>query len=122
MKKIEVMLRLDKLSVRYQWSAIFDANDISIPKIKDSNRQFTPSKTKENRIFEKSKRQYAIEYFCYYNSLIFDGALPADLEITWNTRLTSTAGMTRLKKTNTERSASIELSDKVLLFIIYITQ
>jgi predicted SprT family Zn-dependent metalloprotease len=55
-----------------------------------------------------------------FNLLIFDGALPADLDISWNKRLTSTAGMTHYKRRIDARtslpvySCRIELATKVL--------
>ena len=53
-----------------------------------------------------------------YNIEIFENALPDDMEITWNVRLTKTAGLCysrRHKKFNIEtRSCRIELSTKVI--------
>ena len=53
-----------------------------------------------------------------YNAECFDHALPDDMEISWNVRLTKTAGLCysrRHKKFNVEtRSSRIELSTKVI--------
>lgn len=47
-----------------------------------------------------------------YNEAIFDSAL--DIPITWNKKLTNTAGRCCLTKKTGTRTARIELSDKVL--------
>ena len=53
-----------------------------------------------------------------YNEQIFENALPDDMDISWNVRLTKTAGLCfsrRHKKYNIEtRSSRIELSTKVI--------
>jgi hypothetical protein len=55
---------------------------------------------------------------CRYNRRIFGGQLPVDLEITWNARLMTTAGITKysLKRQGSTESytAKVELSTKVL--------
>ena len=68
--------------------------------------------------FKKSKEELANRLYQMYNDQIFEGALPDDMEISWNVRLTKTAGLCysrRYKKYNIEtRSSRIELSTKVI--------
>ena len=68
--------------------------------------------------FKKSKEELAKRLYQMYNVQCFDSALPDDMEITWNVRLTKTAGLCyskRHKKFNVEtRSSRIELSTKVI--------
>ena len=68
--------------------------------------------------FKKSKEELAKRLYQMYNDQIFEGALPDDMEISWNVRLTKTAGLCysrRYKKYNIEtRSSRIELSTKVI--------
>ena len=68
--------------------------------------------------FKKSKEELAKRLYQMYNVQCFDSALPEDMEITWNVRLTKTAGLCyskRYKKFNVEtRSSRIELSTKVI--------
>ena len=68
--------------------------------------------------FKKSKEELAKRLYQMYNAQCFDHALPDDMEITWNVRLTKTAGLCysrRHKKFNVEtRSSRIELSTKVI--------
>ena len=68
--------------------------------------------------FKKSKEELAKRLYQMYNNEIFENALPDDMEIKWNVRLTKTAGLCysrRYKKFNVEtRSSRIELSTKVI--------
>ena len=68
--------------------------------------------------FKKSKEELAKRLYQMYNDQIFNNALPDDMEITWNVRLTKTAGLCyskRHRKFNIEtRSSRIELSTKVI--------
>ena len=90
----------------------------------------------ERRRFRRQRDALTCDAFDRFNARVFDGRLPADLPITWNPRLRTTAGITRCKKTVPvgclcvslsvpafsladphpvlQRSASIELSTKVL--------
>jgi len=75
--------------------------------------------------FKKKKEELSKRLYHLYNKEIFDGCLPADMEITWNVRLTKTAGLCYSKryrnKFNIEaRSSRIELSVKVISFIVFI--
>ena len=74
--------------------------------------------------FKKKKEELSKRLYHLYNKEIFDGCLPADMEITWNVRLTKTAGLCYSKryrnKFNIEaRSSRIELSVKVISFIVF---
>merc|ERR1712098_412511 len=68
--------------------------------------------------FKKNKEELAKRLYQLYNLEIFENALPDDMQITWNVRLTKTAGLCyskRHKKYNIEtRSSRIELSTKVI--------
>ena len=68
--------------------------------------------------FKTSKAELAVRLYHMYNIEIFENALPDDMEITWNVRLTKTAGLCyskRHRKHNIEtRSSRIELSTKVI--------
>ena len=69
----------------------------------------------------ETQRQ-ALAMACYrkYNALIFDGALPEDMDLSWNKKLTSTAGLTHYRRRidpHTSRAiytCRIELATKVL--------
>ena len=74
--------------------------------------------------FKKKKEELSKRLYHLYNKEIFDGCLPADMEITWNVRLTKTAGLCYSKryrnKFNIEaRSSRIELSVKVISFKVF---
>ena len=68
--------------------------------------------------FKKNKEELARSLYQMYNEQIFENALPDDMDISWNVRLTKTAGLCfsrRHKKYNIEtRSSRIELSTKVI--------
>jgi len=48
--------------------------------------------------FKKKKEELAKRLYHLYNKEIFEGALPADMEISWNVRLTKTAGLCYSKR------------------------
>ena len=77
-----------------------------------------PDAVKYVKNFKSSKTELAERLYHMYNVQIFENALPDDMEITWNVRLTKTAGLCysrRHKKFNIEtRSCRIELSTKVI--------
>lgn len=54
------------------------------------------SKT-DPRAFKKERGAMTVALFAEYNRRIFDDRLPADLEIKWNERLRTTAGVTHYK-------------------------
>ena len=56
----------------------------------------------------------AIELYKSYNESCFDGALPDDLPVTWNKRLLTTAGLTKMRGGVLGKAASMKLSVKVL--------
>lgn len=65
--------------------------------------------------FTKQRHELAKKMYTRYNDVIFDGALPVHLDISWNGRLFTTAGLTHYKKDASDvYSARIELSTKVL--------
>lgn len=36
--------------------------------------------------------------YCRYNAQVFEGRLPRDLDISWNSKLTTTAGLTQYQR------------------------
>jgi len=69
--------------------------------------------------FKKKKEELGKRLYHLYNKEIFEGALPGDMEISWNVRLTKTAGLCYSKRYRNKfdvetRSSRIELSSKVI--------
>jgi predicted SprT family Zn-dependent metalloprotease len=78
--------------------------------------------------FRKKKEVLTSSYFQQFNTVAFDGLLPGDLNVSWNKRLLTTAGITKMKLTSIRqmnantttssmvrtKAASIELSEKVI--------
>jgi len=69
--------------------------------------------------FPKQKKELASRLFTLYNTQCFESALPEDMEISWNVRLTKTAGLCYSKRHRNRhnivtRSSRIELSSKVI--------
>ena len=69
--------------------------------------------------FAKKKTELAKRLYTLYNSECFDSALPEDMEISWNVRLTKTAGLCYSRRHRNRhnievRSSRIELSTKVI--------
>ena len=70
-------------------------------------------------MFIKKRESLAREMFREYNELIFDSVLPADMDISWNVRLATTAGLTHYSRRYNDSgvavyTARIELASKVL--------
>ena len=66
------------------------------------------------REFNKKREQTVSNLFKLFNKTVFDGKLPNDLEITWNKRMTKTAGFCYYSKSLGVRKCRLELSDKVI--------
>lgn len=66
------------------------------------------------RQFNGKREVIVKDLFKLYNETVFDNKLPAEFEITWNKRLTKTAGFCYLLRKGEERRSRIELSDKVI--------
>jgi len=69
--------------------------------------------------FNKKREELGRRLYHLYNKEIFQGCLPADMQITWNVRLTKTAGLCYSRKYKNKlgvesRSSRIELSSKVI--------
>jgi predicted SprT family Zn-dependent metalloprotease len=70
--------------------------------------------------FSRQRESLARELYRHYNKVIFDFSLPTDLDISWNKRLISTAGLTHYSRKLYGDdlipiyTARIELSSKVL--------
>lgn len=70
--------------------------------------------------FSRKRKSLARELYRHYNEVIFDLSLPTDLDISWNNRLVSTAGLTHYSRKMygddliAMYTARIELSSKVL--------
>ena len=81
-----------------------------------------PNSIKFTRRFAHHKLELTAKLYKLFNDEAFEGLLPANMDITWNPRLTKTAGMCvqrcRYKGTDKskilDRSSRIELSSKVL--------
>lgn len=70
-------------------------------------------------MFMKTRESVAREMFQEYNELIFDSQLPPNVDISWNVRLATTAGLTHYSRRYNESgvlvyTARIELASKVL--------
>jgi predicted SprT family Zn-dependent metalloprotease len=75
---------------------------------------------KTKKLTKKERLATTVETFADFNLKCFDDLLPADMSVSWNNRLRTTAGVTKMKtkrlsdgKENV-RVASIELSEKVV--------
>ena len=66
------------------------------------------------RDFNKNRDKIIGELFQLFNKTVFSGQLPADMQITWNKRMTKTAGFCYYSKSLGTRKCRIELSDKVI--------
>jgi hypothetical protein len=125
----DILKKLKRLEIKYEWSKHFEQK-VSNSKtylnglIDQTPIKSTPSKPKPHNYplnsassklkeFHKCRENLAITHFNEYNNIIFDDKLPQNFVIEWNKRLTKTAGLTRLKLTKKEKSATIELSEKV---------
>ena len=76
--------------------------------------------------FTRIRSELAAKLYAQYNDLVFDSKLPKDMDISWNKRLATTAGVTHYKRTHAPSSLSsnglpdllysarIELSCKVI--------
>jgi len=69
--------------------------------------------------FKKKREELAKRLYALYNKEIFEYCLPRDMEISWNVRLTKTAGLCYSKRHKNKfgvetRTSRIELSSKVL--------
>lgn len=71
--------------------------------------------------FKRQRQELAAQLFAEFNRTVFGGRLPADLEIKWNARLLTTAGLTHYRRDIPDDpyappiySARVELSSKVL--------
>ena len=86
--------------------------------VKDIFDRFTfksvPGTPSYKRDFYKIRDQFVVELFSLFNKTVFDNKLPADLRITWNKRMTKTAGFCYYSSSLGVRNSSIELSDKVI--------
>jgi hypothetical protein len=125
----EILNKLDELSVRYHWERLFfSAEPVSIVESpKKSTRVIrTPSRGKSvigtpqtSSSFKRNREILTAKYYKEYNRIGFQDQLPKDLLIIWNKRMTKSAGFTKMKKYNfsdTPRTATIELSTKVVAF------
>jgi len=81
----------------------------------------------KSEIHKANRDNLALEMFHCFNQGVFQNKLPANLSITWNSRLVKTAGITLCKETISHlgvsvKEASIELSIKVntCLFLTFV--
>ena len=92
----------------------------------DMNATFTPhgNNAAKKKSFLKQRDELARRLYVKYNDLVFGSQLPVELDIAWNKRLATTAGLTHYKRTHVSSnpsscrelkySARIELSCKVI--------
>ncbi|XP_067120654.1 germ cell nuclear acidic protein-like isoform X5 [Centruroides vittatus] len=78
--------------------------------ISDIHKDALPFRTN----FKKTKDDLIKVLYKKYNDAVFSNKLPDDLSITWNTRMTKTAGFCYYHQIARTRYAKIELSTKVL--------
>ena len=64
--------------------------------------------------FNKQRDDLIKDLFALYNRTVFENKLPADFQISWNKRMTKTAGFCYLKTTPAGRVSHVELSTKVV--------
>jgi len=62
---------------------------------------------------KSAKDELLKKVFLIFNESIFDGKLPGDMKLTWNNRLTSTAGLCKYKMDGGRPVAEIHISNKV---------
>ncbi|XP_071983309.1 uncharacterized protein [Engystomops pustulosus] len=63
--------------------------------------------------FHENKMELTKLLYEFFNHTVFDDELPADMEVRWNKRMTSTAGVTRLLGDIGDPCAIIEISEKI---------
>jgi len=98
--------------------------DVSTIKLSDSEdnvdlrtvvEEIPSNSDKEQNRFVEQREKLSQEYYEHFNDKAFGKKLPAQAKITWNKRMKSTAGRTKLhKRGKSEYAAEIELSAKVL--------
>ena len=66
------------------------------------------------REFNKMRDTLIADLFKLFNETVFDNKLPSNLNITWNKRMTKTAGYCYYSISTQTRESKIELSDKVI--------
>lgn len=69
------------------------------------------------KTFQKKKEELVKVLYKFYNTHVFDSKLPSSMNITWNARLTKTAGYCYYQingASETRRGSRIELSTKVI--------
>lgn len=90
-----------------------DAEMFTPPRRHQPSKQMKMSRSK----FQLQREQLTKSIFQHFNTTVFEGSLEK-VEVSWSKRLTSTAGLTRLKRitrgTITNYIASIELSAKLI--------
>ncbi|XP_066929246.1 germ cell nuclear acidic protein-like [Clytia hemisphaerica] len=79
-----------------------------------STSKAMPGTPAYKREFTKKREQTISELFQLFNKTVFGNQLPSDLQITWNKRMTKTAGFCYYSKALNARKCRIELSDKVI--------
>ena len=76
--------------------------------------KLVPGTPAYKRDFNKKRDKVIGELFRLFNKTVFGNQLPADMQITWNKRMTKTAGFCYYSKSFSTRKCRIELSDKVI--------
>ncbi|XP_075699583.1 germ cell nuclear acidic protein-like [Rhinoderma darwinii] len=76
-------------------------------------RDLTSPRSKYVTNFHQHKQELTRRLYEFYNQSVFDNQLPEHMDISWNKRLRKTCGRTGFLNNNEDRSAIIQLSDKV---------
>ncbi|XP_075699584.1 germ cell nuclear acidic protein-like [Rhinoderma darwinii] len=76
-------------------------------------RDLTSPRSKYVTNFHQNKQELTRRLYEFYNQSVFDNQLPEHMDISWNKRLRKTCGRTGFLNNNGDRSAIIQLSDKV---------
>ncbi|XP_075699868.1 germ cell nuclear acidic protein-like [Rhinoderma darwinii] len=76
-------------------------------------RDLTSPRSKYVTSFHQHKQELTRRLYKFYNQSVFDNKLPEHMDISWNKRLTKTFGRTGFHKSDEDRSAINQLSDKV---------
>ncbi len=57
-----------------------------------------PARPLSASAFKRQRKELAAQLFAEFNLAVFGGRLPANLEISWNARLLTTAGLTHYRR------------------------
>ena len=120
-KQDNILNRLSSLCIKYDWKREF-GNTLEINSNNNNNdyqqnawfgKSFVDLSLNDDRTIVKSPE--ILDEIQFISTPKEKN--PKDMDILWNKRLLTTAGITKLKYINGNKMASIELSQKVLFFL-----